>query len=478
MVAIGEHRDLLDSLDVWRPWRRREREIAEVGHVHRPAAAADDQLRLAAVQPQRGGADGLAGPDVEQGPIDERPGAHRRVHARAEKQALVGRAGQCGDPVGMADLEYHLGPGRLDAEVELVFPEAELRGHSAPGLEALQSQPGVLLELLEALGQAVPMRVVAQSPAEGRGERVCGSDRLAEAHRPVRGEPGRHAGPPGQALQPFGRHRHRSHRGLPRGARGRRGRLDAGRQPADHANPPQGAAVHDLVKRPAGSTHVGLSRVDRQQVMIDPGLGLRTRSRSNGRGLAGEIEHDEVARLGPGAEPLVHGPFQIVPRRQDTGGVCLWLARVRVAEVPEQKLFAILPPRRAEPLDDILGVVRGRRAVGDRGVIVVLDANDDGPKLRGPLRWSRRIGSRGPPHHRPHHDRQEPAAAQPTCLHQFLRGGNPSLEADHTWCPGGAASWHAAKLRLTHVFFPLGIIGNAESGINELNSPFRIRSGP
>src|SRR5271166_6846596 len=97
MVAIGEHRDLLDSLDVWRPWRRREREIAEVGHVHRAAAAADDQLRLAAVQPQRGGADGLAGPDVEQGTIDERPGAHRRVHARAEKQALVGRAGQCGD---------------------------------------------------------------------------------------------------------------------------------------------------------------------------------------------------------------------------------------------------------------------------------------------------------------------------------------------------------------------------------------------
>src|SRR5208283_5986547 len=102
------------------------------------------------------------------------------------------------------------------------------------------------------------------------------------------------------------------------------------------------------------------------------------------------------------------------------------------------------------------------RAVGDRGVIVVLDANDDGPKLRGPLRLSlrlsRRIGSRGPPHHRPHHDRQEPAAAQPTCLHQFLRGGNPCLEADHTWCPGGATSWHAAKLRLTHVFFPLGFI--------------------
>ena len=41
MVAIGEHRDLLDSLDVWRPGRRREREIAEVGHVHRPAAAAE-----------------------------------------------------------------------------------------------------------------------------------------------------------------------------------------------------------------------------------------------------------------------------------------------------------------------------------------------------------------------------------------------------------------------------------------------------
>src|SRR5271157_4636932 len=63
-----------------------------------------------------------------------------------------------------------------------------------------------------------------------------------------------------------------------------------------------------------------------------------------------------------------------------------------------------------------------------------------------------------PPHHRPHHDRQKPAAAQPTWLHQFLRGGNPCLEADHTWCPGGAASWHAAKLRLTHVFFPLGFI--------------------
>ena len=121
------------------------------------------------LSPSRGGPDGLAGPDVEQGPIDERPGADRRVHARAEEQALVGRAGQGGDPVGMADLEYHLGPGRLDAEVEFVLPEAQLRGHSAPGLEALESQPGVLLELLEALGQAVPMR--RRRPVPGGGPR-------------------------------------------------------------------------------------------------------------------------------------------------------------------------------------------------------------------------------------------------------------------------------------------------------------------
>jgi len=33
-------------------------------------------------------------------------------------------------------------------------------------------------------------------------------------------------------------------------------------------------------------------------------------------------------------------------------------------------------------------------------------------------------------------------------------------------------------LQLTHVFFPLGFIGDAELGINEFNSPFRIRSGP